>query len=140
MRNFPMDSGPRLQKSTAAGVAVLLAVAIALLLWPDAVEALTGISHKPRLTAPDALPSAQREDPTSFLMQRDQIEIKVTEATTLRELLDRNRLNKESQVKQIVAQLGSSAPATPIAAGTTFRIRLTPGALDVPGTLTKGTR
>ena len=140
MRNFAIDSGGRLQKSTAAGAAVLIAVALTLLFWPDAMEALTGIAHTPPLTAPDELSSAAREDPMPFLMERDLIEIRVAEPTTLREFLDRNRLNKASQVKQIVAQLGSAEPATPIAAGTTFRLHLTPGALDVPGTSTVRSR
>jgi hypothetical protein len=62
------------------------------------------------------------------------IEIRVAEATTLRQFLDRNRLNKDTQVKQIADQLGSAAPDAPIAAGTTFTIHLTPTTPDVPGT------
>jgi hypothetical protein len=138
MRNLSMHprSG-RLQKSIAAGVIVFLALSIALIAWPDAIAVLTGLSRQPQLTAPDDLSAAAKDDPTSFLVERDQIEIKVAEATTLREFLDRNRLNKQSQVKQIAAQLGSNEPTTPIAAGTTFRIRLTPGAEDVPGIATR---
>jgi hypothetical protein len=135
MRNFSTDSGGRQPKSTAAGVAVLIAVALLLLFWPGAITTLTGLAHQPQLTAPDELPSAAaRDDAMPLMLERDRIEIKVAEPTTLREFLDRKRLNKDNQVKQIVAQLGSSAPATPIAAGTTFRLSLTPGALDVPGT------
>ncbi|HEV7763772.1 MAG TPA: hypothetical protein VGQ76_02105 [Thermoanaerobaculia bacterium] len=134
MRNLSMNprSG-RLQKSIVAGVVAFLALTIALIFWPNAITVLTGISHQPHLSAPDDLSAATKDDPTSFLSERDQIEIKVAEATTLREFLDRNRLNKQSQVKQIAAQLGSNVPTTPIAAGTIFRIRLTPGAEDVPG-------
>jgi hypothetical protein len=92
------------------------------------------VAREPDLTAPDDLAAAAKDDPLPFLEKRDQIEIRVAEATTLRQFLDRNRLNKDTQVRQIAAQLGSSAPNTPIPAGTTFKLRLTPGAEDVPGT------
>ncbi|HYI11837.1 MAG TPA: hypothetical protein VEK57_22465 [Thermoanaerobaculia bacterium] len=124
----------RFQKFVPVAVVLLLAGAVALLVWPNAIENLTGIAPEPVLSAPDDLPAAAKDDPLPFLEKRDQIEIRVAEATTLRQFLDRNRLNKDTQVRQIAAQLGSSAPNTPIPAGTTFRIRLTPGAEDVPGT------
>lgn len=136
MRNISTDSGGRLQKFVAAGVSILLAAAFGLLLWPNAITVLTGIAPEPQLRAPDDLSVAAKDDPMPFLVERDQIEIRVAEATTLREFLDRNRLNKDTQVKQIAEQLGSAAPETPIAAGTTFRLRLTPNAIDVPGTST----
>lgn len=135
MRNISTDSG-RLQKFVAAGVSILLVAAFGLLLWPNAITVLTGIAPEPQLRAPDDLSAAAKDDPMPFLVERDQIEIRVAEATTLREFLDRNRLNKDTQVKQIAEQLGSAAPETPIAAGTTFRLRLTPNAIDVPGTST----
>lgn len=124
----------RFQKLLPIAFVVLLAGAVALVVWPDAIETLTGIPPQPELAAPDDLPAAAKDDPLPFLERRDQIEIRVTEATTLRQFLDRNRLNKETQVRQITGQLGSTDPKTPIPAGTTFRIRLTPAAADVPGT------
>jgi hypothetical protein len=138
MRNISTDSGGRLQQFAAAGAAILVAAAIGLLLWPQAIPFFTGITREPELGAPDDLPAAAKEDPLPFLAERDQIDIRVAEATTLRDFLDRNRLNKETQVAQIAEQLGSAAPDTPIAAGTTFHLRLTPGAADVPGTSTSG--
>ncbi len=124
----------RFQKLLSGAVVLLVAAAVALVMWPDAIEVLTGIAPEPELTAPDDLPAAAKDDPLPFLEKRDQLEIRVYEATTLRQFLDRNRLNKDTQVRQIAEQLGSADPKTPIPAGTTFRLRLTPSAGDVPGT------
>ncbi|HET8773237.1 MAG TPA: hypothetical protein VFP80_05580 [Thermoanaerobaculia bacterium] len=112
---------------------VLLAAAGATLLWPGAVETLTGVRPTPKLTAPDDLPPLSSEDATPFFQSRNEIEVRVAEATTLRQFLDRNRLNKPFQRKQIVDQLGNASPDAQIAAGTVFRLRLTPVAEDVPG-------
>ena len=122
-----------------AGVvaAVLIACAIAVVFWPGSVETLTGFRAAPALASPDDLPVLSSADATPFLQSRDQIEIRVAEATTLRRFLDRNRLNKPYQRKQIVEQLGKSEPEAPIAAGTVFKLRLTPIAEDVPGTTPK---
>jgi hypothetical protein len=110
-----------------------LVAAGALVLWPDAIERLTGIPRAPRVSAPDDLPTASKEDPMPFLIERDLVELRVAEETTLAEFLQRNRLNKSTQRKQIVDQLGNNNPEAKIIAGTTFRIRLTPTARDVPG-------
>lgn len=115
-------------------VILLLAAAIALLVWRDSIAVLTGIRPEPRLVAPDELAAAAVDNPMPFLVRRNVIEIRVAEATTLRQFLDRNRLNKDTQVRQIAEQLGSGAPGTAIAAGTVFRVELTPGTVDVPGT------
>ena len=104
-----------------------------MLLRPRTVEALTGVRAAPELRAPDELPPLSKEDATPFLQSRNQLEIRVAEATTLRAFLDRNRLNKPFHRRQIVAQMGSDLPESPIAAGTMFRIALTPVAEDVPG-------
>lgn len=120
-----------------AAAIVTLAATVALLVWPGTVEMLTGVPPEPALSAPDELSAAASDNALPFLMKRDVIEIRVSEATTLRQFLDRNRLNKDTQVRQIAEQLGSSAPNTPIAAGTTFRIQLTPSTPDVPGTKTR---
>jgi hypothetical protein len=113
---------------------LLIAGAIVVALWPGASEALTGFRETPVLASPDELPALSSADAMPFLESRDQVEIRVTEATTLRRFLDRNRLNKPYHRKQIEAQLGRSEPETPIAAGTRFKLRLTPMAEDVPGT------
>jgi hypothetical protein len=124
------------------GFALSLAAAAAgmLLFWPDAAERLTGIPPTPRVSAPDELPPASRDDPMPFLIERDLVELRVVEETTLAEFLHRNRLNKPSQRKQIARQLGSDRPDARIAAGTMFRLRLTPAASDVPGTSPMGGR
>ncbi len=116
-----------------ATTAVLLVAALALLVMPRAVEQLTGVRESPKLSAPDNLPPLSKEDATPFFASRNQLEIRVPEATTLRQFLDRNRLNKPYHRQQIVEQLGNASPDTPIAAGTTFRLSLTPVAVDVPG-------
>jgi hypothetical protein len=134
MLNFRTEVPSRWHRLVSGAVIVTLAAAVALLVWPDAIEVLTGIAPEPRLSAPDDLAAAASDNPLPFLAKRDVIEIRVAEATTLRQFLDRNRLNKDTQVKQIADQLGSAAPDAPIAAGTTFTIHLTPSTPDVPGT------
>jgi hypothetical protein len=117
--------------------ALLIAGAVVVALWPGSIEMLTGFRAAPVLAAPDELPALSTADATPFLEARDQIEIRVVEATTLRRFLDRNRLNKPYHRKQIEAQLGRSEPEAAIAAGTVFKLRLTPIAEDVPGTTPK---
>ena len=117
---------------------ILLAAAVAVLLWPGAVETLTGVRPTPELTAPDDLPPLSSEDATPFFQSRNEIEVRVAEATTLRQFLDRNRLNKPFQRRQIIDQLGNGSPDAQIAAGTVFRVRLTPVAEDVPGVAKAG--
>jgi hypothetical protein len=125
-----MESSTRL----ASAAALILAIgAFALIVRPRTVEALTGVRGAPELASPDELPPLSKEDAAPFFQTRNQIEIRVAEATTLRAFLDRNRLNKPFHRRQIVAQLGSDAPEAPVAAGTVFRIVLTPVAEDVPG-------
>lgn len=116
-----------------AATAVLLACAAALLLVPHSVERLTGIRPAPQLAAPDDLPPLAAADAAPFFRERDQVEIRVAENTTLRQFLDRNRLNRPYTRKQITDQLGNAAPNTEIAAGTLFHLRLTPVVEDVPG-------
>lgn len=113
--------------------AVLLLGALALLVWPRSVERLTGVRESSQLASPDDLPALSKDDATPFFQSRNQIEIRVAEGTTLRQFLDRNRLNKPYQRKQITDQLGNTSPDAPIAAGTVFRLSLTPVAVDVPG-------
>lgn len=115
---------------------VLLAAAAATLLWPGAVETLTGVRPTPELASPDELPPLSKEDAMPFFQSRNEIEVRVTEAVTLRQFLDRNRLNKPYHRRQIVEQLGNASPDAQIAAGTVFRVRLTPIVEGVPGTTT----
>jgi hypothetical protein len=124
----------RAGRVAAAVVLLALAACAAFVLVPGADETLTTLPPEARLAAPDELRSAAKDDPTSFLAERDQVELRVSAPTTLREFLDRNRLNKPNQSRQIMEQLGSTDPAAVIPAGRTFRIRLTPSAPDVPGT------
>lgn len=116
-----------------ATAAILLVGAVVVLLMPRSVEVVTGVRQAPRLSAPDELPPLSKEDAMPFFRSRNQVEIHVSEATTLRKFLDRNRLNKPDHRKQIVEQLGNGSPDAPIAAGTVFRVSLTPPASDVPG-------
>lgn len=118
---------------TRAAAVILLIGAVALLIRPQLVETITGVRHAPELASPDELPALSKDDATPFLQSRNQLEMRVAEATTLRAFLDRNRLNKPFHRRQIAAQLGSDSPEAPIAAGTVFRIALTPVAEDVPG-------
>ena len=126
----------RLHPVVAGGAtAILLALAAVTMIWPHSVETLTGVRASPELAPPDELPPLSQEDAAPFFQSRNQLTIHVNEATTLRQFLDRNRLNKPFQRRQIVEQLGSGAPDAQIAAGTTFELRLTPVAEDVPGTV-----
>jgi hypothetical protein len=118
---------------TRAAAVILLSGAVALLVRPRLVETITGVRHAPELTSPDELPALSKDDATPFFQSRNQLEIRVAEATTLRAFLDRNRLNKPFHRRQIATQLGSDSPDAPIAAGTLFKIALTPVAEDVPG-------
>ncbi|HUR83287.1 MAG TPA: hypothetical protein VM733_21190 [Thermoanaerobaculia bacterium] len=113
--------------------AALLLAAVALLVTPRLVARITGVRESPRLAAPDDLPPLSKEDASPFFATRNEIEIRVAEATTLRQFLDRNRLNKPYHREQIVGQLGTASPEAPIAAGTVFHLSLTPVAADVPG-------
>jgi hypothetical protein len=123
-----------------AGLALVLTVcaAVALLAIPNATERLTSIPPAPQVSAPDELPAAAKDDPTAFLLERDLIELRVPADTTLAEFLQRNRLNKPAQRKQVAEQIGSNDPNAKIAAGKLLRIRLTPSASDVPGTSRTG--
>lgn len=121
----------------AVAAIVLTGGAVALAMMPRSVEVLSGIRPGPSLAAPDDLPPLSGDDATPFFLERDEIEIRVGQAMTLRQFLDRNRLNKPYHRKQIVEQLGNANPDAPIAAGTLFRLRLTPVAEDVPGTAPK---
>lgn len=121
----------------AATVILLLGAAV-LALTPSAVEVLTGVRPEPVVTAPDDLPPLATDDVAPFFAERDHIErIVVGEETTLRQFLDRNRLNRPWTRDQIVEQLGDANPATVIPAGTVFKLRLTPIVTDVPGTTVK---
>jgi len=120
---------------TAASL--LLAAAIALAVWPRAIETVTGVRRVPELRSADDLSALSGDNATEFFGERDEIEIRVAKDTTLREFLDRNRLNKPYHRRQIVEQVGSAAPQTPIAAGTVLKLRLTPTAADIPGTTKK---
>lgn len=118
-----------------AGVSALLLIgaAVALLFVPWSVEWLTGIHQARELSTPDDLPPLTAKDATPFFRDRDELEVRVAEATTLRQFLDRNRLNRPYTRKQITDQLGSTSPDAQIAAGTVFHLRLTPVVADVPG-------
>lgn len=117
---------------TAASTVVLLLLATALALVP--VETLTGVHPEPPIAAPDNLPPLA-EGTAPFFQERDEIaRIVVSEETTLRNFLDRNRLNRPWTRDQITEQLGDKNPAAIIPAGTVFRLRLTPTITDVPGT------
>jgi hypothetical protein len=116
-----------------ATTAILLLGAAVFLFMPRSVEVVTGVRPSPQLAAPDNLPPLSKDDAAPFFQTRNQVEIHVAQATTLREFLDRNRLNKPFQRKQVVDQLGNAAPDAPIAAGTVFRLTLTPVVVDVPG-------
>jgi hypothetical protein len=128
----PGESGDSMRSSLAVAVVVLAAVGLAVV--PRSVEVLTGIRAEPEVAAPDALPALAADDVAPFLAERDRIErVVVAENTTLRQFLDRNRLNRPWTRDQITEQLGNADPAAAIPAGTVFHLRLTPTASDVPG-------
>jgi hypothetical protein len=135
--SFFVEANRRRHLLVALTAGALAAAALTILIVPGSTEVLTGVRPTRGLATPDDLPALAGEDATGFFQDRDQVEIRVPEKTTLRELLDRNRLNKPYQRAQIVEQLGAAAPETPIAAGTVFKLRLTPTAADVPGTTSK---
>lgn len=125
----------RRQQMFLAVAGALIVGALIVAVVPGSAEILTGIRRTPRLASPDDLPALSSDAP-NFFDGRDQIRIRITERTTLRRFLDRNRLNKPYHRQQIVEQLGSAMPDAPIADGTVFKIRLTPTTTDVPGTST----
>lgn len=131
-----LPDSQRLRWVQLGAVAILLAAAVATVLLPRSVETLTGVRGSPVLASPDDLPALSSEDASPFFQSRNQLEVRVDEAMTLRQFLDRNRLNKPFHRKQIIDQLGSSSPEAQIAAGTVFKVRLTPVADDVPGAAT----
>jgi hypothetical protein len=133
MAGFFTESEQRRRQIAIGATILLLVVAIAIALRPRSVESLTGLRSAPELASPDDLPVLASADATPFFRERDQVEIRVAEATTLRQFLDRNRLNKPYTRRQIEEQLGNASPDAPIAAGTVFRLRLTPVVEDVPG-------
>jgi len=133
MADFFSEAEQRRRRIAGGTTFVLLVCALGLLVAPRSAERLTGIRAAPALASPDELPALASADATPFFRERDQIEIRVGEATTLRQFLDRNRLNRPYTRKQITDQLGNAAPDAQIAAGTVFRLRLTPMAEDVPG-------
>lgn len=133
MAGFFTESEQRRRQIVTGATILLLLAALFLALRPRSVESLTGLRAAPALASPDDLPALASADATPFFRERDQVEIRVAEATTLRQFLDRNRLNKPYTRKQIVEQLGNASPDAPIAAGTVFRLRLTPVVEDVPG-------
>lgn len=132
--SFLAETERRRQAVVAITVCVLIVAAVTIVAMPRAIERITGVRRVPEIAAADDLPALASDNATEFFRERDEIEIRVTKDTTLRELLDRNRLNKPYHRQQIVEQLGGAAPQTPIAAGTVLKLRLTPIAADVPGT------
>ena len=113
---------------------LLLAGAIALVAFPRSIHYVTSKSPTPRLTAPDELPRAGREDPTSFLIERNTVEVETLAPMTVRQFLDLYRLQRPDLRKQVLDQLGNPPLDGTIAAGTRLKIVLTPTAADVPGT------
>ena len=112
---------------------LLLAGAVALVAFPRSLEYVTGKTSTPKLTAPDELPRAGRDDPTSFLIERNTIEVQVETPMTVRQFLDLYRLQRPDLRKQVLTQLGNPSLDSTITAGTRMKITLTPTAADVPG-------
>lgn len=113
---------------------LLVAGAVAMLAFPRSVEYVTGKTATPELTAPDELARAGRDDPTSFLIERNTVEVQLDTPMTVRQFLDLYRLQRPDLRKQVMAQLGNPSLDSTIAAGTRLKITLTPTAADVPGT------
>jgi hypothetical protein len=113
---------------------VLLAGAIALLVFPNTVVMVTGKTATPRLSAPDQLPAAGRDDPTPFLIERNTVVVETDAAMSVRELLDLYRLQRPDLRRQVLEHLGNPSLDSTVAAGTRFTLTLTPTAGDVPGT------
>ena len=119
---------------TVMATIVLAAGAVALLGFPDAITLVTGKTPAPRLSAPDELPSAGRDDPTSFLIERNKVVVEVPTPMTVRQLLDLYHLQRPDLRKQVLTQLGNRSLDSTVAAGTRLTLALTPCAPDVPGT------
>jgi hypothetical protein len=117
-----------------ATTVLLLAGAVALVAFPRSVEYITGKTATPELTAPDELARAGRDDPTSFLIERNTVDVQTETAMTVRQFLDLYRLHRPDLRKQVLDQLGNPSLDSRIAAGTRLKIVLTPTAADVPGT------
>lgn len=134
MRNLFSAAERRRDVLVVASTILLLLSAALLAAVPRAVETLTGVRPEPVVGAPDDLPPLATGDVAPFFAERDQLaRIVVPEETTLRQFLDRNRLNRPWTRNQITEQLGDANPNAVIAAGTVFHLRLTPTATDVPG-------
>ncbi|HVE70298.1 MAG TPA: hypothetical protein VNI54_02940 [Thermoanaerobaculia bacterium] len=113
---------------------LLLAGAVALIAFPKAVVLATGKAPAQRLTAPDELPAAGRDDPTPFLVERNTLVVQVDTPMTVRQFLEVNRLQRPDLRKQVLDQLGNPSLDSNVAAGTRLTLTLTPKATDVPGT------
>jgi hypothetical protein len=68
------------------------------------------------------------------LIARDRLEVRVDAPMTVRQLLDKNRLNKPNLQKQVLEQLGNPQLDSTVDAGVTLHLSLTPTAADIPAT------
>jgi len=124
----------------AAGFVGLAALAV--LAIPTSVTYLAGLPETAPLTPPDQAVAPAHDTPMALLLERDTVELTVRTATRLDRFIQQNRLRR--QRPQIRAQLRLPAQVADdqftIPAGTTFRLRLTPEASDVPGAANGGSR
>lgn len=85
---------------------VLLVAALVLIVFPNAVVRATGKARAPRLSAPDELPAAGRDDPRPFLVERNTLVVQVDAPMTVRQFLAFNRLQRPDLRKQVLDELG----------------------------------
>jgi hypothetical protein len=123
-----------IEASRGAAVAILLVAAAVVIGNADWFRYVTGLPRTEALQAPDEVRGATREDPMPFLIARNVLEIRVDTPLTIRDLLEKNRLNKPNLRRQVLEQLGNPSLDSTVAAGTTLKISLTPEAADVPAT------
>jgi hypothetical protein len=118
---------------TSAGVVAVAALAI--LAIPSSVTFIAGLPDATPLAPPDAVFAPAHETPMALLMERDNVALTVPAPVRLDRFIEQNRLRRQRQ--QIRAQLRLPAEVGDdrftIPPGTTFHLRLTPEAPDVPG-------
>jgi hypothetical protein len=134
-----MKAHGRSARASAAIAAAALLIGCFLIAGSgDALRLLAGIPRNEPLTPPDEVKSAAHDDPVPFLIARDRLEVRVDAPMTVRQLLDKNRLNKPNLQRQVLEQLGNPPLDSTVDAGVTLHLSLTPPAIDVPATTHSG--
>jgi hypothetical protein len=128
------------QRAAAVTTALLLAGTVAVFGSGELFHRVTGIPRQERLAPPDDVAAPAHDDPMPFLIVRDRLDVRVGAPMTVRELLEKNHLQKPHLERQVLDQLGNPPLDSTVEAGTTLHLTLTPPAVDIPATTSSGGR